>query len=948
MAEQDGQNIDEKAVVGLPQNTKGGQNKSFKEKPTFLSQDKIYEILSKGVIFTMEDDLKEVQKMQLSRVSLIPSNSKKQEVQVGLQTQKQTVIEPKLPLEKPSFQPKPLAQPKPTEIKEIKEETKKEETKKPPQQVEQAQQKEERSQSKQEISIKTEPVETEGIKPPLEPVSLDPVFKEEFLKEGSLQKANISLDLIFSQAQSIKKKLRAKKLELLKILKNIPSQGLPLQKRRKEVSLKIRQFENELEAILKTEEIVFVDLKALEEKEAKVEDFKQKHLFEEKRWAKEEEKRNFEEKRWALEEEIEKFHLNIGKIEKSLKNLEKKVLGLEKEKQFYTDVEEVLFLQEKQKELEAFFNQKQGLNESLKEKKERLSQEASELKEKIFKIKKEEGVVENEIKVLLGKEEQAQSPLERRKLGQERWQKEKQRKLKEEERWSLEKEAQAVEKELALGQVEFEASEKELKKVGDKIGSIFKQIEQAEFWENLIETEEGSLETIPSRGEKPTKQDEFLEKKFDKAISEDIEEKTSQKVGQPLKEASVFRVARSQVGSKIESEHNSSEAVEAEKVMEIVRMNAEQQKEKAQATERKEAEQKEEVKKFKEIERRAQIEKEKENKKLKGPLVKEEILKRLTRVSEKEEAQRQEFLARVAGKAKNIQLTEDFGEKPGKSVVLHPLTKKSSSIKKFIVRAFIGLLALLLFGFITWQVIKYLESRQCLENQGTPPEEGLPEEAPIAPEVPEVPLIPETPAAPVIPEVPEVVATTTFSEISLPIAVLGVTMSKLLSFSNQREIPLLFERALGEDLPQGVFQRIVFASSTATEAFSMIVALKEIGIIFDQDLETRLEKIDLLLYKQKEGLRVVLAAKVRESEVLSANFVQFEANVFTNLKPLFELLGFYQNPYSTTFKASKTLPKFKYQTVSQDDLGVCYLIYNDYFVISLSYEAMEKILSLLK
>ncbi|MDP2951363.1 MAG: hypothetical protein Q8N55_03185, partial [bacterium] len=131
-------------------------------------------------------------------------------------------------------------------------------------------------------------------------------------------------------------------------------------------------------------------------------------------------------------------------------------------------------------------------------------------------------------------------------------------------------------------------------------------------------------------------------------------------------------------------------------------------------------------------------------------------------------------------------------------------------------------------------------------------------------------------------------------------------------------------------------------------AFAMLVALKEIGIVFNQDLETRLEKIDLLLYKQKGGLRVVLATQVRESEVLSANFVQFEANAFTNLKPFFNLLGFYQNPYSTTFKASKTLPKFKYQTVSKDDLGVCYLIYNDYFVISLSYEAMEKILNLLK
>ncbi|MDP2951222.1 MAG: hypothetical protein Q8N55_02450, partial [bacterium] len=855
MAEQDGQNIDEKAVVGLPQNTKGGQNKSFKEKPAFLSQDKIYEILSKAVVFTMEDDLKEAQKMQLSKVSLIPSNSKKQEIQVGLQAQKQAIVEPKLPPEKPPFQPRPLAQPKPIETKiGTKEEVKIKET---PEKVEAQEEKQEvltspaviegKEETKKELQARVvkpeqEPLkqkkasEVEGIKPQPQPASLEPVpiiaekkeevrkeEKEEPLKDGFLQKVNISLDLIALQAQVIKNKLRIKKFELLKTLKDIPSQELPLQKRRKEVSLKIAQLENELEVILKTEETALVNLKALEEKEAKTEDFKQKHLLEEKRWVLEEEKRNFEEKRWALEEEIEKFHLNIGKIEKSLKDLDKKALGLEREKQFYTDVEEILALQEKKKELEEFFNQKQGLKESLKEKKERLSLGARQLKEKILKVKKEEEGVENETKVLLEKEKLAQSPLERRKLGQERWQKEKQRKLKEEARWSLEKEAQAVEKELALGRTGFEEAEKDLEKVGDKIGSIFEQVEQAEFWGNLIETKEGSPERIASKEEKPTKQEIILEKKLDEAISQDVENKADKRAEQPVKEASVFKVVKPPEVKSV-AKGDFLEVAEATKVMEIVRKNAVQQKEKAQAEERQEEEKIEEAKKFKEIERRAQIEKEKENKKLKGPLVKEEILKRLTRVSEKEEAQRQEFLARVAGKAKNIQLTEDSEEKPEESVILHPLTKKSSVAKKFIVRVLIGLLAFLLLGFIVWQVINFFEKRQT-EQEPIPLEEEpfVPEvpEIPETPEVPEVPVTPEVPEIPIIPEVPEVVSTTTFSEISLPPAVLEVTMSKLLSFSNQREIPLLFEGALREDLPQGVFQRIVFASSTANEAFSM-------------------------------------------------------------------------------------------------------------------------------
>ncbi|MBM4177405.1 hypothetical protein FJ208_01220, partial [Candidatus Gribaldobacteria bacterium] len=631
------------------------------------------------------------------------------------------------------------------------------------------------------------------------------------------------------------------------------------------------------------------------------------------RWAEAEKKIKIEEKRWQKEEEIEKLNLSIGKVEQALKDLNKKANVLEEEKQFYQAVKILLDLINQGSELEIFFNQKDNVGKTLKERHVELTADLERLENKINQVRQQEELIEKAVKDLKVKEKTAESPAERRKIGQELWQKEKQRKISEEERWSLEKQKEDLQQKFNLIKTNFKQKEGEFIKIKNEQSRVFNGIKDSHFWFNLLEIKTKITQKQNDRtnvkkdiGEVKIKND------FNKALDEVI----------------------------------TSDNAQREKVLTIVKTSAEQQLKAAQVKDFQEQKKREEDK-LKAIERRAKEESEDKSKVLQGPLVKEEILKQLTRVSEKEEQQRREFLARVSGTANNFTFNHQVENKEDKAMILKPLAKKISSTKKIIWRGVIILFGLCLLVFLIWQFI--------FKNKLFFPKAPNNEEPPIFYQEPtpnnenetlwsELEWEPE-PETFLEPPNIEVITTTTLAQIELEPDLIKVEAVQLLSFTNTEEIPLLLTNLIAENnLPASSFKRIVFASSTANQVLSTKDMLDLLDVSIDENFMRRLERIDFLLYKAKEGVRFVLIAKTSESNALVANFALFEKNGFQGLKPLFQFLGFLGKPISQNFKISQTSPKFKYQTVTKNDLGVCYLIYQDYFVISSSYEAMEAVI----
>ncbi len=87
--------------------------------------------------------------------------------------------------------------------------------------------------------------------------------------------------------------------------------------------------------------------------------------------------------------------------------------------------------------------------------------------------------------------------------------------------------------------------------------------------------------------------------------------------------------------------------------------------------------------------------------KLKGPLLKEEILKKLTKVSSQEESQRKEFISRINKKTNPLPKQKQKGFE--EAVIFHPMIKKTSFYEKIAIRVLIVLVIIgiaIYFGFL--------------------------------------------------------------------------------------------------------------------------------------------------------------------------------------------------------------------------------------------------------
>ncbi len=208
--------------------------------------------------------------------------------------------------------------------------------------------------------------------------------------------------------------------------------------------------------------------------------------------------------------------------------------------------------------------------------------------------------------------------------------------------------------------------------------------------------------------------------------------------------------------------------------------------------------------------------------------------------------------------------------------------------KKIIVRGIIILISLALLGFGFW----FWQSKKPAEKKITPPSQT------------------ETPP-------PQ-------TELFLPPSLILTKDTKLISISNNEEIPVALEQLVKTEIPIGSFSRVAIKNS----AENRWVYFNDLISIFKISSSPEIsEKLDpdftLLLFSQKEGGRTALVAKTTDSQ------------------GLINLLKNWGN-----FKVARSQGiSFKYLTLAKNDLGIVYLVLDNYFVLTNSFESMEKVIN---
>jgi len=241
-----------------------------------------------------------------------------------------------------------------------------------------------------------------------------------------------------------------------------------------------------------------------------------------------------------------------------------------------------------------------------------------------------------------------------------------------------------------------------------------------------------------------------------------------------------------------------------------------------------------------------------------------------------------------------------------------PLPKKPSPFKKVLVRGIICAVLLLIFGSLLWSFILKKPAEEVI----------LPAEEEIIPAEEKEEEIIEKP------------------EISIPPSLISAAETKVSEISQNEEIPEVIRQLMAEELPLGTFTRIVIKNTSENRLSSLEDLSQAFQIEAPEEIFQKLgPDYTLALYPQEQGKRVAFVTKVKEKEGLTELLKDWETKlregVFVSGEELSPLVPYFKE---TSFKGIT----FRYLTISREDLGICYLILDDYFILATSFESLKK------
>ena len=680
---------------------------------------------------------------------------------------------------------------------------------------------------------------------------------------------------------------------------------------------------------LKPEEEVRIEkeepekLKEGEEREKEIEELKKEEEEEKKRMEEEklEEREREEEERKKIAEEIEK-----RRREEVIKREE------EKKRKILISKEEGEKLEEREEEIKKEVSDLFLKKQPLETKKSELLKEIEEFKIQVEPILVREKKIEERKREIEGKEKGVVSPGKKAKIEKERWQIDKERREVEEEKWKIEEKIEGVKKEIKKVELEFEAILKRGGDLEEERKRIIQRKKEIELEKEKVQLEKKISELIKEREPFEIKKENLIlkrgqiEAELQKCLREEKEteevikvmEEKERLAAQP-KEKREMEKERWGVDKDREVIEKKKWDLEKEKKeLGLQLKNVEEDYQKILSRENQIRE------RIKEINRQLEIgpEEIKED----GEEIEEEIGEKKIEEIKKVEEERIATLKTeekprptppppapappIRPQIPPIPLREEEKKIPFETLIPKPPDIRSSFFQKVLVRGVVLLLCLLLLGFFYW----FFEVRKPVEEKIIPPAEEK--------------VLPPVEGKP---------------EIMIPPPLIPMQAIRTPEISEIKEIPEIFNRLMKEELPQGSFTQIAIKNLSENR----LVSLEEVSTAFQievpEEIYQKLEpNYTFTIFAQKQGERVALIAEVKETEGLLELLKNWEKKikeegVFISGQKISTQVSYFKS-------ASYQNVNFRYLTISKEDSGICYAWFDDYFVVTTSFESMKKII----
>lgn len=258
---------------------------------------------------------------------------------------------------------------------------------------------------------------------------------------------------------------------------------------------------------------------------------------------------------------------------------------------------------------------------------------------------------------------------------------------------------------------------------------------------------------------------------------------------------------------------------------------------------------------------------------------------------------------------------------------LLPRMAKPSSLQKVIVRLLLILLVLgflLLITFGIWFLVK----RKPLTASPTP--------------------------SPSVSQSASPTASTTQSEVIVPTPLIPIQKTKVVDLAAEAKLKDVLSdtiKSLASTTPSGELVQIAVRKEIAFIGLKTFFTALEMSVpsaVLD-NLSDKPEDFTLFLYYQNGQPRFGLLTKVADSNTALQAWKSWENTMEKDWETMFTLVGKTSPAPVTYFRdAEYAQTPFRYQTFSENDLGICYSILNNKLIFTSSSESLKKVVDLVK
>lgn len=262
----------------------------------------------------------------------------------------------------------------------------------------------------------------------------------------------------------------------------------------------------------------------------------------------------------------------------------------------------------------------------------------------------------------------------------------------------------------------------------------------------------------------------------------------------------------------------------------------------------------------------------------------------------------------------NEPVAKEIPEKEEIIQTLIPAQKPPSSFKKILIRLSAIIIVLLLGSFFYW-----------LFSAGKLPKTEITR--------PETENIVETPV-----ESEEIAEEL---KIVIPEALISAGFSETIEIADITAIPQMVSQIMQKTYENEGYSRILFQNTKENK----IIGLKEFMSAFPVTVPEKIlagleDDFTLFVYSSKGTNRLGFVAKTNSD--ISSEVSLWEKTMEADTQNLFAVLGKKDKALASSFKSSSYQGNaFRFLTISKDDFGICYSLFNNYFIFATSFESIK-------